>query len=326
MQMMVAKAYKERMWRWWPAATVLLIALMASPALAGEPPAQRSFPSPQQAVAALIKAVEQNNHAELQAILGPGSEELISSGDQVADQKGRARFLKAYREKNSLEEPKEGSALLLVGSREYPFPFPLVHQGKGWLFDSQAGGEEILNRRIGRNELHTMAVMQAYTDAQRAYAFLKRNSGGQEFARKFTSSEGKKDGLYWSTEEGEQESPFGPLIARASKEGYAPGPEGDGAEPFHGYYFQILTAQGEHASGGAFDYVVDGKMVLGFALLAYPSKYGASGIMTFMVNQEGVLYEKDLGEETPRAAAAITAFDPDETWQQVQEAAEEEEP
>jgi hypothetical protein len=323
---MVRKAYNYRMlWLFLGALAILIamVALPASPAVAGGIARQKSFVSPQQAVAALIAAVQGNNDAELLAILGPGSEGLISSGDRVADQKGRARFLKAYEEKNSLEQEDEGRAVLLVGAKDYPFPIPIVWQRDAWLFETQAGMEEILNRRIGRNELHTIEVMHAYTDAQREYACMKRNGCRPEFAQKFASSEGKKDGLYWEAREDEEESPFGPLIARATEEGYGGGLDEDPSEPFHGYYFKILKAQGEHAKGGAFDYVADGKMVLGFALVAYPAKYGASGIMTFIVNQEGVIYEKDLGEDTAKAATAMTTFDPDDTWKIYKEDADQ---
>jgi len=319
---MVRKAYNYRMFRLFPGALAILIAMVALAAccaVSRGPVGQKSFVSPQQTVAALVAAVQDNNDAELLAILGPGSEDLISSGDRVADQKGRARFLKAYEEKNSLEQEDKDRAVLLVGGKDYPFPIPIVQQGDAWLFDTQAGMEEILNRRIGRNELHTIEVMHAYTDAQREYACMKRKSGGPEFAEKFASSEGKKDGLYWEAGQGEEKSPFGPLIARATEEGYAGGLDEDPPEPFHGYYFKILKAQGEHADGGAFDYVADGKMVLGFALVAYPAKHGASGIMTFIVNQEGVIFEKDLGEDTAKAAAAMTTFDPDDTWKMYKE-------
>lgn len=297
-----------------------MVALFAPDAAIAEGPVvQKSFASPQQAVDALVGAVQDDNDAELLAILGSNAGDLISSGDRVADQNGRARFLKAYEVKNSLEKKDEGHAVLLVGSKDYPFPIPIVQQRDGWLFDTQAGMEEILNRRIGRNELHTIEVMHAYTDAQREYACMVRDNGGSpEFAQQFTSSEGKKDGLYWEAGEGEAESLFGPLIAKATEEGYARGLDEDSLEPFHGYYFKILKAQGEHANGGPFDYVADGKMILGFALVAYPAKYAASGIMTFIVNQEGVIYEKDLGENTPKAAA-MTTFDPDETWRKYEE-------
>ena len=323
---MVRKAYKYRMLRLFPPAPAILIAMVAltaSPAMAWGPAGQKSFVSPQQAVAAMVAAVQDNNDVQLLAILGPGSEELISSGDRVADQKGRTRFLTAYEEKKSLEQDDEGRAVLLVGGKDYPFPIPIVRQGDAWLFDTQAGMEEILNRRIGRNELHTIEVIHVYTDAQREYACMKRNRCRLEFAQKFASNKGKKDGLYWEAVEGEEESPLGPLIARATEEGYAGGLDEDPPEPFHGYYFKILKAQGEHAKGGAYDYVVDGKMVLGFALVAYPAKYGASGVMTFILNQEGVIYEKDLGEDTASAAAAMTTFDPNDTWKIYKEDADQ---
>ena len=324
--MMVLKAYKYRNLRLSPGAIAMLIAMVvlsSPPSMAGAAAREKSFTSPQQAVAALVAAVQGDNDAELLAILGPGSGDLISSGDKVADQNGRAHFLKAYEDKNSLEQEDEGRAVLLIGVKDYPFPIPIVWQGDAWLFDTQAGMEEILNRRIGRNELHTIEVMQAYTDAQREFASMKRNGGVPEFSQKFASSEGKKDGLYWVVGGGEEESPFGPLIARATEEGYTDGLDEDPPEPFHGYYFKILKAQGEHANGGAFDYVADAKMVLGFALVAYPAKYGASGIMTFIVNHEGVIYEKDLGEDTATAKAAITTFDPDDTWRKYKEPAEQ---
>jgi len=324
---MIRKAFTYRSLRPFSGTLAMLVAMMllaASAGMAQQPAAAKSFASPQQAVAALVAAVRDNSDAGLLAILGPGSEDLISSSDQVADRNGRARFLKAYEEKNSIVQESEGRAVLLVGTRDYPFPIPLVRPQEAWFFDTQAGKEEILNRRIGRNELHTIEVMQAYTDAQREYACMKRNGGGAEFAQKFTSSEGGKDGLYWQAAEGEEQSPFGPLIARATEEGYTGGLDDVPPEPFHGYYFKILKAQGGHATGGPFDYVANGKMVLGFALVAYPAKYGASGIMTFIVNQEGVIYEKDLGEDTVATAAAMTAFNPDGTWSRYEEPAEQE--
>lgn len=225
---MVRKAYNYRMLRLFLGAMAMLIVLVALSAsvaaMAWGPLAQKSFGSPQHAVDALVVAVQDDNDAELLAILGPGSEDLISSGDPVADQNGRSRFLKAYEEKNSLEKESEGHEVLLVGSKDYPFPIPIVRQKDAWVFDTQAGMEEILNRRIGKNELHTIEVMHAYTDAQREYACTVRDDGGgPEFAQQFTSSEGKKDGLYWEAEESEMESPFGPLIARATEEGYGVG-------------------------------------------------------------------------------------------------------
>jgi Protein of unknown function (DUF2950) len=318
------KANKSKLWRL-PAGAVVLLAgwlvLIASPTPAGAAGGQRSYASPQQAVTALVTAVKANDESALLTILGPGAEELISSGDRVADRKGRERFAKAYATQHRLEREPDGRTVLIIGAKDFPFPIPLVRAGEAWRFDTAAGREEILDRRIGRNELHTVEVMHAYTDAQRRYACMKRQGACSEFAQKLASSAGKHDGLYWEAGPGEEESPFGPLIARAAEEGYAAGLDEASPEPYHGYFFKILKAQGAHAEGGAFDYVADGKMILGFALVAYPAKYGASGIMTFIVNQEGVIYEKDLGEDTARAAAAMTNFDPDATWQKYQEPA-----
>jgi hypothetical protein len=325
--MRLLKAYNNRMMRLFPGMIAILIVILAlgcSSSVDTEPAGQKSFATPQQAVAALVAAVQDNNEAEISAILGPGSEDLTSSGDKIADENSRMRFLKAYAEKNSLAQESEARlALLIIGEMDYPFPIPIVRQGDTWRFDTQAGRDEILNRRIGRNELHTIEVMQAYTDAQREYACQEPTGSGTEFAQKFSSSEGKKDGLYWEAGKDEEESPFGPLIVRAAEEGYEEGSlDKVPPEPFYGYYFKILKSQGEHANGGPYNYVVDGNMVLGFALIAYPAKYGNSGIMTFIINQEGVIYEKDLGEDTSTAAAAITTFDPDDTWRKYEEPAE----
>ena len=321
---MEGKASNKRTLRRAPGTMAMLITvalLVSACAISRKPMEQRRFDSAQQAVEALVAAVQGNDDAELLAILGPGSEDLISSGDKVADSNGRARFSKAYAARHSLVPQDADRVTLLVGTRDYPFPIPVVREGDGaWHFDTPAGMEEILNRRIGRNELHTIEVMQAYTQAQREYAGIKRN-GGSEFAQRLSSSPGKRDGLYWQAGEGEQESPFGPLIAKATEERYTAGLSEDSPEPFHGYYFKILKAQGAHADGGAFDYVADGKMILGFALVAYPAKYGASGIMTFIVNQEGVIYQKDLGEDTATVAAGMTTFDPDSTWHKYEEPA-----
>jgi hypothetical protein len=323
--MRLLKAYNNRMMRLFPGMIAILIVILAlgcSSSVDTEPAGQKSFATPQQAVAALVAAVQDNNEVELLAVLGPDAEDLISSGDKIADQISRTRFLKAYEEKNSLVQESEARVILLIGDKDYPFSIPIVRQKDAWRFDTQAGRDEILNRRIGRNELHTIEVMLAYTDAQREYACLEPKGGGTEFAQKFSSSEGKKDGLYWEAGRDEEESPFGPLIVSAAEEGYEEGSlDMVPPEPFYGYYFKILKRQGEHANGGAYDYVVDGNMVLGFALVAYPAKYGISGIMTFIINQEGVIYEKDLGEDTSTVAAAITTFDPDDTWHKYEEPA-----
>jgi hypothetical protein len=307
------------MLRWFFAAAAMTIALAACRVLPPKPADQQGFASPQQAVACLVAAVQHDDDSALLAILGPDAQDLIASGDPVADRNSRARFLEVFGEKHRLEQGMAERVVLIIGNRDYPFPIPLRRHGEAWAFDTGAGREEILNRRIGRNELHTIEVMRVYTAAQREYASNKHSGDNPAFAQKLTSSEGQNDGLYWPVAEGEVESPFGPLIARATEEGYTGALDEDPPEPFHGYYFKILKAQGPHAKGGAFDYVAGGRMVLGFALVAYPAKYEASGIMTFIVNQEGVIYEKDLGEETADQAPAMTDFDPDDSWKKHQE-------
>jgi len=291
-----------------------LLLILAVPALAAS--AQRSYSTPEKATEGLIAALKKGNSQEILAIFGPGSKEIASSGDPVADKENREQFLKLYEEKHAFQQ-KGNKATFSVGSQDLPFPVPLVKKGSRWVFDTKAGKEELLNRRIGRNELEVIDVLNAYVDAQHEYAALDPNDTGKvEFAQKIRSTPGKKDGLYWPVNEGEEESPFGPMAAEATREGY--GKLKSEIIPFHGYYFKILKAQGKHAPGGAFNYVVNGKMALGFGLLAYPAKYGSSGIMTFIVNQEGIVHQKNLGKQTAQQAAAITAYDPDQSWKKAE--------
>lgn len=312
--MMLPREKKTRMLGWFVGATAMIIALAACRTSTPKPADQQGYASPQQAVVALVTAVQNDDDSALLTILGPEAQDLIASGDPVADQNSRTRFLEIFGEKHRLEQEMADRALLIIGNKEYPFPIPIHQYDGAWAFDTGAGREEILKRRIGRNELHTIEVMRVYTEAQREYASSKHHGNSPLFAQKLTSSEEQKDGLYWPVAEGEEESPFGPLIARATEEGYTGDLDENPPEPFHGYYFKILKAQGSHASGGAFDYVAGGKMVLGFAMVAYPAKYEASGIMTFIVNQEGIIYEQDLGEGTADKALAMTDFDPDDSW------------
>jgi hypothetical protein len=240
---------------------------------------------------------------------------LIASGDGVADNVARDKFVASYDAKHSLETRGTGVVYLHAGTDDWTMPIPVVKKGGSWLFDIGKGKKEILNRRIGRNELHVIDVLDAYVDAQLEYASKDcRGTGKVEFAQRFISSPGSRDGLYWEAKEGEQQSPLGPLIASAAKEGYR---TDDNLSPFHGYYFKILTGQGRHAKGGAYSYVVKDKMLLGYALVAYPAAYGNSGVMTFLVNQDGVVYEKNLGKETKRLAEAITVYNPDKSWKKV---------
>ncbi|MCL4477432.1 MAG: DUF2950 domain-containing protein [Nitrospirae bacterium] len=282
---------------------------------------QKSFSSPEEAVKSLVAAVRANDEKEMLAILGPGSKELIYSGDEVADKAGREKFINAYDQMNTLEKESENTMVLHIGPDNWSMPIPIVKKGTAWVFDIRKGKNEILNRRIGRNELHVIEVLHAYVEAQHEYATKDCGGGGKvEFARKFISTEGKRDGLYWEAKEGEEESPLGPLIARAAKEGYA---KASNLSPFHGYYFKILKGQGKHAEGGAYNYIVKGRMILGFALAAYPAEYGNSGVMTFMVNQEGTIYEKNLGKDTRRIAEAMKVFNPDKTWKKTEEKVEQ---
>jgi hypothetical protein len=282
---------------------------------------QKTFATPEDAVKALVDAVKANNTKELLAIFGPGSESVVSSGDDVRDKAGREYFVKRFEEKNSLEKQGDEKVVLHVGSDDYPLPIPLVKKGTTWYFDTKAGKEELLNRRIGRNELNVISSLYTFVDAQREYASKDLDGDGtMAFAQKFMSSKGKHDGLYWDTKVGEKESPLGPFVARASAMGYGTKERSEKPMPFHGYYFKILKAQGKNATGGAYDYVAKGKMLLGFAFLAYPAKYGSSGIMSFIVNQEGVVYQKDLGKNTAQVAKAMKRYDPDKTWTKVEEA------
>lgn len=279
---------------------------------------QASFACLETAVQALYASFESNDVKAIYRVLGPGSVDLIHTGDPVADQQMRDRFIAAYDDAVKIELEGADRAMLLLGAQEFPFPFPLKRLASGWQFDATAGAEEILNRRIGENELSVIRACLAYGDAQREYAMEDRDGDGVlEYAQRFDSSEGKRDGLYWPAAAGEDPSPLGPLYARAQGEGYELGKPGP--TPFHGYYFRILTGQGPGAPGGGYDYLVRGNMIGGFALVAYPSRWGASGVMSFMCSHDGRVYQKNLGPETAALAARIIRFDPDEGWEEVEQ-------
>jgi hypothetical protein len=296
----------------------LLIGVAATRgAVAADPQRQKSFASPEEAVQALIEAVKAGDIEVLAAIMGPEGRPLIASGDAVADTQERERFVRAYEQSHKLEYPTETRAVVVIGQDDWPLPIPVVKEGDTWRFDTAVGKEEILNRRIGRNELNTMQVCLAYVDAQREYARVPREGDRLlTYAMKFRSDEGKKNGLYWPAKEGEALSPLGVLVANARAEGYSRETSGDKPIPYHGYIYRILTAQGPDAPGGAHDYVVNGKMIGGFALVAYPAQYGVSGVMTFLVNHQGIIYEKDLGSDTEHLARAMQTYNPDSTWKQ----------
>jgi hypothetical protein len=284
---------------------------------------QKSYASPEEAVKALIDALRINNKPELLAILGPEGKDIISSGDEVADKEAREGFISDYDEKNELEKETPDKVVLSVGQDDWPLPIPIVKKNGRWVFDTEAGKEELLNRRIGRNELNTIDVMHAFVDAQREYASKDRNGDGTvEFAQRIISTKGKEDGLYWESKEGGEESPFGPLIAEAAKGGYnysEKKSQNAKPSPYHGYYFKILKGQGLDAPGGKYEFVVNGKMILGYGLLAYPASYGNSGVMSFIINQDDVVYQKDLGKDTARIAGSMTTYNPDKTWMKVEE-------
>ncbi len=283
----------------------------------GVPQDQETFASPDEAVKALVDALKAFDTKALSAIFGPGSKDVISSGDPIADKTANERFINLYAQKNKLEETDANKVVLYLGNKEWPFPIPIVKKDAVWQFDTNEGREEILARRIGRNELSVIQICLAYVDAQREYA-LKDRDGLLAYAQKFVSDSGKKDGLYWEAKEGDEQSPLGPLVAAAQEQGYTGRQSGDKPVPYHGYYYRILKAQGKHARGGSYDYVIKGKMIGGFALVAYPARYGSSGIMTFIVNHDGVVYQKDLGENSEKAALGMKLFNPDSTWEKVE--------
>ena len=298
--------------------TVMFIVLVVSD-LSAENVNQLTFASPEEAVRAMVEALNSNDLKALEAIFGPGSRDLITSGDPVADKSGREQFLKLYDEKKRLEQTAD-KAVLSIGNEDWPFSIPMVKKDAVWRFDTEEGREEILARRIGRNELSVIQVCLAYVDAQKEYAVKDRDDDGVlAYAQKFLSDPGKKNGLYWKAKEGDEQSPLGPLVGAAQEKGYS-GKQSEGKPiPYHGYYYRILKAQGKNAKGGEYDYVVMGKMIGGFALVAYPARYGSSGIMTFIVSHAGEVYQKDLGENTENTALKMKLFNPDSTWNKIKD-------
>jgi hypothetical protein len=274
-------------------------------------PTQDSYATLEDAAKALHAAARSGDHKQLHAVFGPSAKQL-GSGDAVLAERERERFILAYEEKHALQSQDGKHATLVVGNNNWPFPVPLVKQAQGWRFDTAAGKEEILNRRIGRNELYVIQTLMAMVDAQQDYVANDHDGDGvREYAQKFISSSGKQDGLYWPAAAGQEASPLGPLAANAAYEGYS---KKHSPTPYWGYYFRILTAQGEHAKGGAYSYMGNRDMIGGFAIIAYPAQYGASGIKSFIVNHDGKVFEKDLGSGTAKQAAAIKIFNPDSSW------------
>ena len=299
-------------------AAVMLAATAAAAAATGAA-GPRVFETPEEAVLALIATVKANDPGALVAFFGPAGQDLVDTSDAATGRRNREVFAAAVAEGWRLGDSGPGRKELILGHEAWPFPVPLVKSAAGWSFDAVAGGEEVLNRRIGRNELAVLRVLQDYVAAQRAYAAESHDGKhAGSFARRFGSDPGRHNGLYWPARRGQARSPLGVLVAEASEQGYRR--HGEGPSPFHGYYFRILEAQGAAARGGAAQYVVGGEMTGGFALVAWPVHYGASGVMTFVVNRDGTPYQKDLGPETPAAVGRITRYDPDATWRPVSSA------
>jgi hypothetical protein len=299
--------------------------LRSDPVIAAQQQAEKQtlFASPEEAMKTLVDAAKAKDRAALGEIFGPTSLQQLLSGDPVQDNHEMDQFAAAVEKSAKLERVNDAKFTLTIGERNWPFPIPIVKEESRWRFDTRAGADEILNRRIGENELSTILTVRAYVLAQWQY-FTEADAdkgGVAEYAQKFISSPGKRDGLYWDTADGERLSPLGSLVGAARAEGY--GRKNDSSAPkrapYHGYYFKILTRQGAYAHGGKYSYIINGNMIAGHALVAYPDKWGSSGVMTFIVNQEGRVYQKNLGPKTTEIAGAMTEYNPDPSWKLVKE-------
>ncbi|MGD0672541.1 MAG: DUF2950 domain-containing protein [Candidatus Binatus sp.] len=297
----------------WVLSVSLVLGFGIDPAALAQEPGQKTFGSATEATNAFCAAVQNHDETAMLAILGPSGRDVISSGDPVADKTNQDAFVAKYRASHQFASAPDGLTFLYIGNENWPTPIPLQHNQTQWYFDTAYGKQEILYRRIGFNELDVIKVCAAIVDAQRDY-FNALHDGASEhqYAAKFRSTAGTQDGLYWQVKGSQGESPLGPLVAEAASEGYQHTSQ---PHPFHGYMYRLLTSQGANAPGGAKSYIVAGKMTGGFALVAYPASYRDSGVMTFIVNQDGQVYQKDLGADTAQIALAMTAYDPDATWQ-----------
>jgi hypothetical protein len=307
---------------------LLVTAWLTSAPVLADGPRQRVFPTPQAAVSALIAAAKAGDpKAAIGQVLGPDADKVISSGDNVADENARKGFISKYEQMHRLGYDADGRVILYVGADNWPLPIPLVKKDNGWVFDTAAGEQELVYRRIGANELYTIDVLENLVAAQHEYAAQQRASTGvAQYAQRIVSDEGQRNGLYWPPAEGMPQSPIGPLIAKAVSEGYKRGQAGEPV-PFHGYIYRVLTAQGEDAPGGARNYIRKGRMTEGFAFLAYPAEYRSSGVMTFLVGSSGLVRQTDLGPETSKLAGEMTRYNPDQSWQDAEpERAPPEEP
>jgi hypothetical protein len=299
------------------AVAVLLTACFPARTLAQQP-GQKTFSSAEDACKALIAAMQNNDEKAEIEVLGPDAKQIVSSGDDVEDAENRANIVKRYQQMHRLMKEPDGTTTLYIGPENWPAPIPIVNKGGSWYFDTEMGKMEILYRRVGRNEISTIRVCQELVAAQKEYYSAQHN----EYAQKIFSDEGQHNGLYWKASASETQSPIGPLVASAVAEGYNKG-NGGPPTPYRGYYYHILMRQGKNAPGGAKSYVVDGKMTQGFAFIAYPAEYRSSGVMTFIVGADGVVYQKDLGKKTDVIAKAMKEFDPSATWRKDEDQQEE---
>ena len=279
---------------------------------------QNTFPSPEDASNAFVAAAQNNDEKAMLDILGPDGKQIVSSGDETEDAQNRANFVEKYQQMHRLVKEPDGTVTLYIGAENWPAPIPLVNTGNQWYFDTEAGKKEILYRRMGRNEMSAIRVCQEMVTAQKEYYSSEQN----EYAQKIFSDEGQHNGLYWKAADGDPQSPIGPLVASAVAEGYVKGRD-SAPTPYRGYYYRVLTRQGKSGPGGAKSYIVNGKMTEGFAFVAYPAEYRSSGVMTFIVNEDGVVYQKDLGKKTEVLAKAMKEYNPNSSWQKVEEQQEE---
>ena len=279
---------------------------------------QKTFSSPEDASNALVTATQNNDEKAMLDILGPDGKQIVSSGDETEDAESRANFVRRYQQMHRLVKEPDGTTVLYIGAENWPTPIPLVNKGNSWYFDTEAGKKEILYRRVGRNELSAISVCQELVAAQKEYYSAQHN----EYAKEIFSDEGQHNGLYWKAAEGEPQSPVGPLVASAFAKGDAKSQDG-APTPYRGYYYRMLTRQGKNGPGGAKSYLVNGKMAEGFAFVAYPAEYRSSGVMTFIVNEDGIVYQKDLGKKTEVLAKAMKEYNPNSSWQKAEEEQEE---
>jgi len=299
------------------AVVILLMACLCTRSMAQQP-SQKTFSSPEAASNALVTAAQSNDEKAMLDILGADGKQIVSSGDDAEDAESRANFVKRYQEMHRLVREPDGTTVLYIGAHNWPTPIPLVNKGNTWYFDTEAGKNEILYRRIGRNEISTIQVCQELVAAQKEYYAAQHN----EYALEIFSDEGQHNGLYWKAADGEPQSPVGPLVASAFAEGYAKSQDGS-PTPYRGYYYRMLTRQGKNGPGGARSYLPNGKTAEGFLFVAYPAEYRSSGVMTFIVNEDGIVYQKDLGKKTEVLAKALKEYNPNSSWQKAEEEQEE---